>query len=38
MTLGEGAGFDWIPLAKVFEYDLTEKTAHDLKTFLRLKE
>ena len=36
MRLNEGEGFDWIPLDKVFDYDLTEKTASDLKTFLRL--
>lgn len=36
MQLTEGAGFDWVPLEKVFEYDLTEKTARDLKTFLQL--
>ncbi len=34
MRLGEGADFDWIPIAKVFEYNLTEKTKRDLKTFL----
>lgn len=34
IRLNEGAGFDWIPLEKVFDYDLTEKTARDLKTFL----
>lgn len=36
MQLTEGEGFDWIPLEKVFEQDLTEKTARDLKIFLRL--
>ena len=35
MALGEGADFDWIPLDKVFEYDLTERTALDLKIFLK---
>ena len=35
MTLGEGADFDWIPLEKVFEYDLTDKTVRDLKTFIQ---
>lgn len=35
MRLTEGEGFDWIPLDKVFEYDLTEKTERDLKRFLR---
>ncbi len=34
MILGEGADFEWISLGNVFEYDLTEKTVWDLKTFL----
>ena len=34
MILGEGADFDWIPFGIVFEYEVTEKTARDLKTFL----
>ncbi len=34
MKLGEGADFDWIPLDKVFDYDLTEKTVKDLKLFI----
>jgi 8-oxo-dGTP pyrophosphatase MutT (NUDIX family) len=34
MRLNEGADFDWIPLAKVFGYDLTEKTAEDLRFFI----
>ena len=34
MKLGEGEDFDWISLDKVFEYDLTEKTAKDLKVFI----
>lgn len=38
MRLTEGEGFDWIPLEKVFEYDLTEETERDLKTFLRLRQ
>ena len=37
MKLTEGADFDWIPLDKVFAYDLTEKTKRDLKTFIRLR-
>ena len=37
MKLGEGAGFDWVPLEKIFEYDLTEKTERDIKTFLALR-
>lgn len=36
MRLGEGEDFDWIPLDKVFEYDLTEKTIRDLELFLRI--
>lgn len=35
MKLGEGADFDWIPLEKAFEYELTEKTARDVKAFLQ---
>lgn len=35
MTLGEGAGFDWIPLDKVFSYDLTLKTRSDLEMFVK---
>jgi len=38
MKLGEGEDFDWIPLNKVFNYDLTEKTERDLKTFLRIQK
>ena len=38
MQLNEGEGFDWIPFDKVFEYDLTEKTTKDLKTFVRLQK
>ncbi|MFA4817387.1 MAG: NUDIX domain-containing protein [Parcubacteria group bacterium] len=33
MKLGEGSDFDWIPLEKVFKYDLTEKTIRDLELF-----
>lgn len=36
MKLGEGEDFDWIPLDKVFEYDLTAKTIRDLELFLRI--
>jgi 8-oxo-dGTP pyrophosphatase MutT (NUDIX family) len=35
MVLGEGADFDWIPLDKVFEYDLSHGTVKDLNTFLK---
>ena len=38
MRLGEGEGFDWIPLDRVFDYDLTEKKQLDLKTFLRMQQ
>ncbi|MCL4406041.1 MAG: NUDIX domain-containing protein [Patescibacteria group bacterium] len=34
MRLGEGADFDWIPLKRVFGYDLTDKTAEDLRFFI----
>ncbi len=33
LTLGEGAGFDWIPLSEVPDYDLTDKTRDDLQFF-----
>lgn len=35
MNLTEGADFDWIPLDKVFKYDLTEKTKLDLEKFMQ---
>jgi 8-oxo-dGTP pyrophosphatase MutT (NUDIX family) len=35
MYLTEGEDFDWIPLDKVFGYDLTEKTEKDLRFFLQ---
>ncbi|HLC99659.1 MAG TPA: NUDIX domain-containing protein [Patescibacteria group bacterium] len=38
LILGEGAGFAWIPLEKVFEYDLTDKTRQDLEFFLQHKK
>jgi len=34
LVLGEGEGFEWIPLIKIFEYPQTEKTARDLRTFI----
>lgn len=37
MKLGEGEGFDWVPLSRVFEYAITEKTKRDLETFSKLK-
>jgi 8-oxo-dGTP pyrophosphatase MutT (NUDIX family) len=35
LTLGEGAGFDWVPLSRIGEYDLTDRTREDLAFFLR---
>lgn len=35
LHLGEGADFDWIPLTRVFTYDITDKTADDLHFFRR---
>lgn len=37
MTLGEGAGFDWVSLENLFEKDLTDKTEKDLRYFLNSK-
>ena len=33
LQLGEGAGFDWIPLSTIDQFDLTEKTRRDLDYF-----
>lgn len=33
MKLGEGAGFDWIKLNQIKQYDLTDHTRNDLKQF-----
>lgn len=33
LTLGEGAGFDWVPLLEFDQYDLTDKTKQDLDYF-----
>lgn len=33
MHLGEGADFDWVPIERVFTYDLTDKTRDDLQYF-----
>lgn len=35
MTLGEGADFDWIPIKKVFEYDLSRWAKQDLEVFAK---
>ncbi len=37
MRLGEGADFDWIPLSRVFGFDLTDKTADDLRFFVKIQ-
>jgi len=37
MHLTEGEDFDWIPLAKVLDYDLTDSTRKDLEKFLESK-
>lgn len=34
LVLGEGRGFDWVPLLQLSDYDLTEKTKEDLEYFL----
>jgi len=34
MRLGEGADFDWVPLDKILDYDLTDKTREDLEFFI----
>lgn len=34
LTLGEGAGFDWVPIDSVFGYDLTAMTRDDLAFFI----
>lgn len=38
MRLAEGEGFAWLPLVEVFKCNLTEKTAKDLKLFLRVQK
>ena len=34
MQLNEGADFDWVPLDRVLEYDLTKNARYDLEIFL----
>ena len=34
LELGEGAGFGWVPIDKISEYDLTEKTHNDISYFI----
>lgn len=34
LRLGEGAGFGWVPIAKISEYDLTDKTQDDIAYFI----
>ena len=36
MRLGEGADFAWIPLANVFQYDLTDHSKNDLLFFVKM--
>lgn len=38
LTLGEGKGMAWIPLDRVFDYDLTDKTITDLRAFIAQQE
>lgn len=38
MTLGEGAGFDWIPMTVALNYDLTNSTREDLEYFFSIIE
>lgn len=35
LILGEGAGFGWIAINRMQEYELTDKTEDDLKLFLK---
>jgi len=35
LTLGEGAGFDWIPLERLNDYDLSDRTKEDLEFFVQ---
>lgn len=37
LTLGEGAGFGWVPLDQIDQYDLTDKTIIDIEYFLDRK-
>lgn len=37
LILGEGDGFEWVPLDKINRYDLTEKTSRDLNYFMKVK-
>jgi 8-oxo-dGTP pyrophosphatase MutT (NUDIX family) len=37
MTLTEGAGFEWVPIDKVLEYDLADKAREDLEFFIKEK-
>ena len=38
MTLGEGAGFDWVPVDKVLSYDMADATKRDIEFFLQKYE
>jgi 8-oxo-dGTP pyrophosphatase MutT (NUDIX family) len=37
MSLGEGAGFDWVSVEGLFDKDMTDKTEKDLRYFLDSK-
>lgn len=37
IILNEGQGFAWIPLEKVFDYDLTDRVKKDFEKFLQSK-
>ena len=34
LTLGEGAGFEWVPISNIESYDLTQKSKEDIDVFL----
>ena len=38
LTLGEGAGFGWVYLDKIDDYDLTDKTIEDIVYFINAKD
>ena len=35
LRLGEGAGFDWVPIESLGKYDLTDKTREDMDRFIQ---
>jgi 8-oxo-dGTP diphosphatase len=36
LVLGEGAGFGWVPLDEIDQYDLTDKTLIDIEYFINM--